>query len=895
MLRQALHDTLSPRLRTQLIRRAWAGTGIVGVCLAALATFWLYASQASLKAQAFETARVTAQSLQKVIELDLLHLDSLLTDAEWRRHARLATGSFEQASGQTLLAQGLMAVGRLDPAGRRIRWNSREPIAGWPALEQEIIGALQAASTTRLSVLALVQLAQPDGRWVLVLGRQGLSPAGDNDGAVLGLLPAAHFQSLMDTVAMGPQGAISLRHTPSMRLLASKRFGPGGEAQDPFGESRLSDDFLHALARQTDTGEFTARGDVDSVERNYVYLSVPDQAVTVIAGVATAGYLHLWRLQALQVMALALLALSVIAWYTWLIYQAWDRESTHAQTLARQGQRLQALLRMASDGTHVLDARGTLIEVGDTFLTLLGYRRAQLIGRPMSLWLPGFSPRHVQVWGRMLDRRPHLRREAQFRRADGRQVCVEIYAAKVTLDGQALVFCSARDMTHRNELEARLKASNDRAQDLWDNAPCAYHVMDDQGTFLQINATGLRWLQHPSDDLIGCRSLADFLAGDDRQVFARLLDKVRTEGLAQDMEVDLLATVDTPRRRVSLSATAIPQASGTHRQIRTVMYDVTSLHHMQQRLDGLVNEQQAMLDNDLIGIVKLVDRKVAWMNRGVTRIFDFDQSELVGQPIRALYADEASYVRVGEQAYSELSERGRYRTEIQMRHKNGNILWIKAFGSHLAGKEGESLWLIEDVTQAHQLFEKIEALAYHDGLTGLPNRRMMTDRLETAIANARRNGLVIGVCFMDLDGFKAVNDQNGHEAGDLLLQEIGRRLERELRPADTVSRTGGDEFVLILNPLGTRRDHEQVLNRILACVRQPIALGNGTEVCVGASIGVSFFPDHGNTADMLLRQADQAMYEAKAQGRGRICVAALPETPTSDPMAPAPQAILCTN
>lgn len=887
MLRQPLHDTTSPRLRTQLIHRAWVGTGIVGVCLAVLATFWLYTSQSGLQTQAFGAARITAQNMQRAIELDLLHLEGVLAEAGQGRPLHLAL----KATGQPT-EQGLLAVGVLDAEGRRVRWAARGKIPDLPALEREVTEALEASGSSRLTALVLVQLAPSDGSWALVLGRRRTNAAGGYDGAVYGLLPAAHFQSLMDSLAVGPQGVISLRHTPSMRLLAENRFGTDTATREPVGDTRLADAFRLALARQSDAGEFTARTTTDPEERHYVYLSVPHQPLTVVAGVATAGYLHLWHLQVLQVMALALVALSVIAWCAWLIYQAWDRESTHAQALARQGQRIQALLRTASDGTHVLDSKGTLVEVGDTFLDLLGYRRAQLIGQPVSTWLPGFGPRHVQVWGRRLDRRPSLRRETLYRRADGQLICVEIYASKMTIDGQALVFCSARDMTHRNELQAQLKASNDRAQDLWDNAPCAYHVMDDQGIFLQINATGLRWLQQPVDDLIGRRSLADFLEAGDRRVFAGLLDRIRREGRAQDIEVDLLATPGTPRRRVSLSATAFTEGTQGRRQTRTVMYDVTKLHHMRQQLDGLVNEQQAMLDNDLIGIVKLVDRKVVWMNRGVTRIFDFDPSELVGQPIRALYADEASYVRVGEQAYPALMNSGRYRTEVPMRHKNGNVLWIKAFGSNLAGKEGESLWLLEDVTQAHQLFEKIEALAYHDGLTGLPNRRLMTDRLATAIANARRNGLVIAVCFMDLDGFKAVNDQNGHEAGDLLLRETARRLERELRPADTVSRTGGDEFVLILNPLAAKVDHEQVLNRILACVRQPMALGNGVEVRVGASIGVAFYPDHGSTADQLLRQADQAMYEAKAHGRGRICVKALPSSPPSTPLAPEAQAPL---
>ena len=174
----------------------------------------------------------------------------------------------------------------------------------------------------------------------------------------------------------------------------------------------------------------------------------------------------------------------------------------------------------------------------------------------------------------------------------------------------------------------------------------------------------------------------------------------------------------------------------------------------------------------------------------------------------------------------------------------------------------------EDVTERRAAEKRIEYLAYHDGLTGLPNRMLLEDRLTQAIASARRHGRVVAVLFLDLDNFKAVNDRHGHEGGDELLREMARRLAGAIRSGDTVARLGGDEFVILLVELGGRSDILVTIERVLSTIRSPVPL-NGALVFITASLGVAVFPDQEASGEDLLRSADAAMYQAKEQGRNR--------------------------
>lgn len=171
-----------------------------------------------------------------------------------------------------------------------------------------------------------------------------------------------------------------------------------------------------------------------------------------------------------------------------------------------------------------------------------------------------------------------------------------------------------------------------------------------------------------------------------------------------------------------------------------------------------------------------------------------------------------------------------------------------------------------EIATRKQAEEKIQHMASHDDLTGLPNRALFKDRLATAQTLALRNKEKLGILFIDLDGFKAVNDTFGHQAGDLLLQEISKRLQASVRQSDTVARMGGDEFIILINQINCDGDAEIVAKKILATFKQPVLLVDQT-AAVGGSIGISIFPDHGSDTDKLISYADVAMYGIKKSGK----------------------------
>jgi diguanylate cyclase (GGDEF)-like protein len=177
--------------------------------------------------------------------------------------------------------------------------------------------------------------------------------------------------------------------------------------------------------------------------------------------------------------------------------------------------------------------------------------------------------------------------------------------------------------------------------------------------------------------------------------------------------------------------------------------------------------------------------------------------------------------------------------------------------------------LVRDITERKTWENRIYSLAYSDSLTGLPNRLLLRDRLEHAIASAQRNRSLVGVLFVDLDHFKAINDSYGHHAGDQLLREIGERAKGCVREIDTVCRLGGDEFVLVLPDLHEAGDAGAVARKLLAALSHPYAI-DGRELAITPTVGVSIYPHHGADADTLIRNADTAMYHAKESGKNNF-------------------------
>jgi diguanylate cyclase (GGDEF)-like protein/PAS domain S-box-containing protein len=207
------------------------------------------------------------------------------------------------------------------------------------------------------------------------------------------------------------------------------------------------------------------------------------------------------------------------------------------------------------------------------------------------------------------------------------------------------------------------------------------------------------------------------------------------------------------------------------------------------------------------------------------------------------------------------------RYEFKIVRKDGEERWVDfSSGSLEFGGRSAALGIAFDVTERKRAEEQIKSLAYHDALTGLPNRLLFTDRLQVAVAQAHRHGQRLAVLFLDLDRFKVINDSLGHSMGDRLLGAVAERLLASVREGDTVARLGGDEFTLLLPGLSRAMDVTRVADKILDALRQPFRL-EGRELYVSASMGISVYPLDGDDAEALVKNADSAMYRAKEQGR----------------------------
>ena len=423
-----------------------------------------------------------------------------------------------------------------------------------------------------------------------------------------------------------------------------------------------------------------------------------------------------------------------------------------------------------------------------------------------------------------------------------------------------------RDITRRKELKQQLAATNALVQDLYDNAPCGYHSLDRQGKYLHINAVELAWLGCSMDEAIGKLGTQDFLTEEGKELYRQSFPKFLEQGHIEGLEYDLVSR-DGTVRRVSLAATSVRDSSGAIVMSRSVLYDITETHRIRLRLQQLSREQESMLNTDLVGITKVKDRHFAWKNDAFERILGYGPDELLGAPSRLVYSDDAAYKAFGREAYAAMNAGCTYRTQMTLVRKNGSLIWIDMSGAPLDG--GESVWMLQDISLLKQEQERVEHIAFHDALTGLANRVLLGDRIGQMIGLSQRLNNMFVVCFIDLDGFKTVNDTFGHDAGDELLKVVSRRLLACIRANDTVARLGGDEFIVLLSTLETKDECQPILQRIAAELSEPVSLAGGHECRVSASLGVAFYPEDATSADTLLTRADEAMYAAKRARRDR--------------------------
>jgi len=349
-------------------------------------------------------------------------------------------------------------------------------------------------------------------------------------------------------------------------------------------------------------------------------------------------------------------------------------------------------------------------------------------------------------------------------------------------------------------------------------------------------------------------------------------------------------------------------AANPHAGSVWVTEDFTATREAEEAARQAFDEQQLIFDNAAMGILFVRDRVVQRCNRRLAEIFGYQPEELTGRSTRMFYLTEEDYQRDGVLVEPVVRDGGTHIGENRVRHRDGHAFWVRTTGRRVDTENDSIIWIVEDVTERHraeeallrardeleqrvvertaelatantqlqeEVFERMQAeqriwhVAHHDSLTGLPNRTLLHDRMQQALTQALRGRHRVAVMFLDLDRFKSINDTLGHAVGDELLKQVAERLSSVVRAVDTVSRLGGDEFVVVLHEMSSPDDVVQVAEKILQALAAVVTV-EGHPLRITSSIGISIFPDDGDEVFGLMKNADTAMYHAKAAGRNNF-------------------------
>jgi diguanylate cyclase (GGDEF)-like protein/PAS domain S-box-containing protein len=321
--------------------------------------------------------------------------------------------------------------------------------------------------------------------------------------------------------------------------------------------------------------------------------------------------------------------------------------------------------------------------------------------------------------------------------------------------------------------------------------------------------------------------------------------------------------------------------------------DITQEREAEERVQRALAEQELILDNAAVGIAFVRNRCIQRCNRFLEDMVGAGPGDLIGQSSALLFASREDWEQAGRAAYGGTPPGGTHESEHRLRRRDGSTFLCRTRGRRIdvGETEQEWIWSLEDVTAEREAEQRVQQalgelerkvaertaeleeakaraqhLADHDVLTGLPNRRLLEDRLTQALALSHRNRKASAVMFVDIDRFKTINDSLGHAVGDALLKEVAARLVGQLREGDTICRIGGDEFVVVLPEVKRSSDVAHVAQKVIEQLSQPVTVEE-RELVVTCSIGIAVYPEDGRDAESLIRNADAAMYHAKELGR----------------------------
>jgi len=512
---------------------------------------------------------------------------------------------------------------------------------------------------------------------------------------------------------------------------------------------------------------------------------------------------------------------------------------------------------------------GRLVDANQAAVDFYGYSRAQLLQMTISeINTLSAHEIHTEMEQAREDARSHFL--FRHRLADGSVRDVEVYSGPMVMaDGHRYLYSIVHDITERKRAQQALKDSKTRFDSLFSASLDGILMVDSRGRLEYWNRAAAQALGSATELVRGETLNWGWLNERDLAWLRRQrLQSMRGIVLSPQgrLREFCLTHPDGEQRWLEVAISSFQQSGHWH--FVAVIRDITA----RKEQDMALHQAHIAFENTMEGIVITdTSNRIVSVNRAVEKISGYSRDELVGKPPSTFSSGihgESFY----QQMWQTLHQTGHWQGEISNRHKEGRIYseWLN-INAVLDDDDNvvNYVAVFSDISDLKASRERLDYLAHHDLLTGLPNRLVFRERLEQGILRARRSEEPIAVLFIDLDRFKHINDNLGHDVGDELLQEVAQTLRQQVRDSDTVVRLGGDEFSILMENFTDLDALASRAGRLVDSLSRPICTASGHELKVGASIGIAVYPQDATDATSLVKHADIAMYRAKELGKGR--------------------------
>jgi diguanylate cyclase (GGDEF)-like protein/PAS domain S-box-containing protein len=513
--------------------------------------------------------------------------------------------------------------------------------------------------------------------------------------------------------------------------------------------------------------------------------------------------------------------------------------------------------------------------VNQAYAAMLGYNTGEMIGTPyMHFIAPEDRPFLQEIWRkRRAGQWEKSAYEVHLLKKDQARILASVRSGPITLNGQLASTGTIRDITEERRTQEALLAAEQKFRAIFENAVIGMYQSTPTGQYLRANQAMADIFGYPTTEalLTSVKNISELYKNpDDRRLVNTDLERT---GRVAGREVEL-------RRRdgqsiwVSLSARVVRDADGKVSYYEGSLQDVTARKRAESALQRSEQRYRLLVDHSQVGVFINENGYYTYVNHAFAQMLGYTEAELTGLSYRDIFPPEE--LAAADERFRR-RQRGEdvandYESSLLHKDRKTRIIVTHSIGTIDQEERRMMIGTVRDVTEQKRFEAQLRHNASHDPLTGLPNRSLFIERLAKAMERSRPQGAPgYAVLFIDLDGFKVVNDSLGHAAGDDMLVQVAQRLKACLGPWDTLARHGGDEFTVLVGQTQDSEDAVEVAERILAELMRPVRLGDN-EIYTNASIGIA--PGHADyaTTDELLRDADTAMYRAKAAGKAGYVV-----------------------